>query len=194
MRAEAIQCGKCRAPVPAEFFNRGSFSPCPACGTLLEVEVFPAFHRSLPAVAAAEAVLTDEEASCFFHPEKKAAVPCEACGRFLCLLCDCEIGGQHLCPTCLETGKKKGRIKSLENRRVLYDKIALALAVYPMLLFYLTIFTAPMAIFVAIRYWKAPASILPRTRVRSVIAIVLALLQIAGWIALFTFLIRGLSR
>ena len=46
----------------------------------------------------------------------------------------------------------------------------------------------------AIRYWKAPPSILPRTRVRSVIAIVLALLQIAGWIALFTFLIRGLSR
>src|SRR4029453_12242931 len=62
-------------------------APCPACGTLLEVEVFPAFHRSLPAVAAAEAVLTDEEASCFFHPEKKAVVPCQACGRFLCLLC-----------------------------------------------------------------------------------------------------------
>ena len=55
---------------------------------------------------------------------------------------------------------------------MLYDKIALALAVYPMLLFYLTFFTAPMAIFVAIRYWKAPASILPRTRIRSVIAIV----------------------
>jgi hypothetical protein len=71
MRAQAIQCGKCRAPVPTEFFNRGIFSPCPACGTLLQVEVFPAFHRSLPAVAAAEAVLTDEEASCFFHPEKQ---------------------------------------------------------------------------------------------------------------------------
>jgi hypothetical protein len=24
MRAQAIQCGKCRAPVPAEFFNRKS--------------------------------------------------------------------------------------------------------------------------------------------------------------------------
>jgi hypothetical protein len=82
----------------------------------------------------------------------------------------------------------------LENRRVLYDKIALALALYPMLLFYLTFFTAPMAIFVAIRYWKAPSSILPRTRVRFVIALVLAVFQIAGWIALFTFLIRGLSR
>ena len=159
---------------------------------MLEVEVFPAWNRSLPAVAAAETVLTDEEAGCFFHPEKRAVIPCEACGRFLCRLCDCEIGGQHLCPACLETGKKKGRIKNLENQRVLYDRIALALALYPILIFYLTIVTAPAAIFVAIRYWKAPASIPPRTRIRSVIAIVLALLQIGGWIVLFTFLIRHL--
>ena len=42
-----------------------------------------------------------------------------------------------------------------------------------------------MALFVAIRYWKAPPSILRRTKIRFVAAIIIALLQIAGWAALF---------
>ena len=34
----------------------------------------------------------------------------------------------HLCPGCLEAGQTKGKIQQLENRRVIYDNIALALA------------------------------------------------------------------
>ena len=30
----------------------------------------------------------DGEASCYFHAHKRAAVPCDGCGRFLCSLCD----------------------------------------------------------------------------------------------------------
>ena len=81
--------------------------------------------------------------------------------------------GRHFCPACLETGKTKGRIKSLDNQRTLYDSIALSLAVLPILIFYFTIITAPMALFVAIRYWKTPQSILRRTRIRAIAAIVI---------------------
>ena len=111
--------------------------------------------------------------------------PCEGCGRFVCALCDCELHGQHFCPLCIETGKTKGKIKSLDSQRTLYDSIALALTVVPMVFFiliYFTIITAPVALFVAIRYWKAPQSILRRTKFRFILAIVLALLQIVGWI------------
>jgi hypothetical protein len=107
------------------------------------------------------------------------------CGRFLCALCAVELHGQHLCPNCLETGKEKGKLKSLENHRTLYDAIALRLAIYPMILFFFwffTIITAPIALFVAIRYWNAPSSIVPRTKIRSIAAIVLASLQILLWI------------
>ena len=70
-------------------------------------------------------MLVDGEASCFYHPAKKAVLPCESCGRFLCAVCDVEMNGQHLCPACLASGKKKGRLKQLENRRTLYDSLAL---------------------------------------------------------------------
>ncbi len=123
----------------------------------------------------------DDQAGCFYHPQKKAVVLCAYCGRFLCALCDVEWGGEHLCPACLETGKKKGRIISLERRRVLYDAAALKLAVYPVLMFWFTLLTAPIALYIAIRHWNSPTSILGRTHVRSVLAILLSSLEILAW-------------
>ena len=130
-----------------------------------------------------EPLLLDNEAGCFYHPGKKAEVPCSRCGRFLCQLCDVELDDDHICPSCLETGKKKRSIKSLENHRTMYDSIALALALYPLLIFWITCITAPMVIFMVIRYWKAPSSIIPRTKIRFISAFVMASIQIAGWTA-----------
>jgi hypothetical protein len=176
-----LQCTKCRTPLPESLVNRPELEPCPACGVSLQVEVFPALFRRLTPGRDGEALLVDSEASCFYHPQKKAVVPCEGCGRFLCALCDCELRGQHFCPGCLESGKKKGRIKHLEDQRTRYDNIALSLTIYPLLIFYFTIITAPMALYVALRFWNAPRSIVHRTRLRLVLAVVFATLQIAGW-------------
>lgn len=129
--------------------------------------------------------MVEGESSCFFHPQKKAVVPCAGCGRFLCALCDCDFGGTHFCPACLEAGKSKGKIKALDNRRTRYDSIALALALLPMLIFYFTLITAPMTLFVAIRYWNAPRSLVRSNRTRFVLSIIIALLQIGGWTAAF---------
>lgn len=169
-------------------FNLPEFAPCPACGVPLQVEVFPALFRKTSAGRSGETILVEGESSCFYHPQKKAVLPCDGCGRFLCALCDCPFDNRHFCPVCLEAGKNKRKIKSLDNHRPLYDSIALALAVFPMLIFYFTIITAPMALFVAIRYWKVPQSILHRTKIRFIAAMVISLLQIAAWTALFIFL------
>jgi hypothetical protein len=179
-----IQCPKCRAWLLEGMFNQPELKPCPACGAPLQIEIFPALFRKISPGKSGEAVVVEGEADCFYHPQKKAVVPCEGCGRFLCGLCDCELHGQHFCPACLEAGKTRGKIKKLENERTLYDSIALALAIYPLLIFYFTLVTAPLALFIAIRYWKSPKSILRRTKIRFVAAIVLALLQIAGWTTL----------
>ena len=179
-----IECPKCRAALLEGVFNRPDLTPCRSCGTPVQIEVFPAFFRKIAPGQNAQAVLVEGESSCFFHPQKKAVRPCDSCGRFLCALCDCELNGQHYCPGCLETGKSKGKIKSLENQRTRYDTIALGLAVLPIVFLftiYFTIFTAPMALFVAIRYWKAPQSIVQRHRIRMILAIVVALLELGGW-------------
>jgi len=180
-----IACPKCRAWLLEDVFNRQALAPCPACGVPVQIEVFPALFRKIAAGPNAQPVMVDGESSCFFHPQKKAVVPCASCGRFLCALCDCEFGGEHLCPACLDAGKSKGKIQALEIKRTRYDSIALGLAVYPMLIFYFTIITAPMALFVAWRYWKAPSSLVQRGHVRAIVAIVIALLQIAAWITFF---------
>ena len=111
-------------------------------------------------------------------------MPCSFCGRFICALCDIDFGGQHICPTCLAAGKKKGRIKTLENQRTLYDSIALSMAVAPLIFFWLTIISAPITIYLVIRYWKAPTSIVGRTKIRFVVAFLLALAELVGWVLL----------
>src|SRR5947209_7072732 len=127
MDAQIVACGKCKTPLVETIFNLEDLASCPACGSRLQIQVFPALFRRLAPGRSGEAVMEESEASCFYHPQKKAVLPCEGCGRFLCALCDCELNGRHLCPSCLEGGRKKKKIKSLENHRVLYDSAALAL-------------------------------------------------------------------
>lgn len=190
MTAPQLKCPKCQATLLAHPFNRGEFAPCPACRSGLQIEIFPALFRRVEAGRAGEAVMAEGEAGCFYHPAKKAVLPCEGCGRFLCALCDCEHNGQHLCPACLETGRAKGKLKSLETRRTRYDNLALLLALVPMLIFYFTILTAPVTLFLVIRHWKSPLGLTQRNRAKLVIAGLIALLQIAGWTALFIGLFR----
>jgi len=153
------------------------------------VEIFPALFRRAAVGRDGEAVLVETESTCFYHPQKKAVLPCEACGRFLCVLCDCELHGKHYCPACLEVGRKKRKIKSLETERTLYDSLALSLAVLPLLMFYLTFITAPAALYMALRYWNAPRSIVHRSKIRLVLAITFASLQIIGWVIAIYFII-----
>jgi uncharacterized paraquat-inducible protein A len=190
MTTALIHCPKCQVALLPHAFNQGDFAPCATCHTPLQMEIFPALFRRPEAGQAGETILTEGEAGCFYHPQKKAVLPCEGCGRFLCALCDCDHRGQHLCPSCLETGRTKGKIKSLENKRTRYDNLALALALFPFLIFYFTIITAPMTLYVTLRYWKAPLGLTQRSRIKLGIAAGIATLQIAGWaaglIAIFT--------
>ncbi len=190
MNALNLTCSKCRLPLGSELFNLGELRPCPRCATPVQVEVFPALFRAPEAAAAGEAVIAEGEASCFFHPQKRAIVPCEGCGRFVCALCDVELNGQHLCPTCLNLGKNKGKLRSLENHRMLYDRVALLCATLPLLLgIWPSIAGAPIALYVTLRYWNAPGDYVRPTKWRFVLAGTLAGLEIIGWVvALILFL------
>lgn len=181
MASRIVTCVKCQATLLGEGFNSGSLQPCPACRTPIRVDVFPALFKAMERGSGAETLLTADEASCYYHPQKRAAVSCESCGRFLCALCDVELNGQHLCPNCLDAGRKKGKLKNLENERTLYDNIALSLAVLPLLIWPFTLITAPAAIFVALRFWNAPSSLVPRTKTRFILAILFALAELGGW-------------
>jgi hypothetical protein len=90
---------------------------------------------------------------------------------------------------CLEKGKTKRKIKNLENHRVCYDKIALFVALISMLFIWPSLLSAPVVLFMVIRYWNAPLSIIPRTKIRFILAFGIACLQIGGWVLFFGSLI-----
>src|SRR5262245_24729974 len=169
MTFPSLTCPKCQRRVVEAAMGPPRMAECSGCGSLLQVEVFPALFRPAASAAPNDVVLVEGESTCFYHANKKAVLPCEGCGRFLCALCDCELNGEHFCPACLEAGKTKGKIRNLENRRTMYDNIALALAILPIAtvaFWFLTFITAPAALFVAIRFWKAPLSIVRHSRIR----------------------------
>ena len=182
-----LLCDKCRTVLTGAVVNTPEPVACPGCHAPLRARVFPAFFRGNAEVRTAESVASDEDASCFYHPRKKAVVPCGQCGRFLCALCDLELDGRHFCPGCVEAGRAAGSQTALRAGlppppQILHDKIALSVAVLPLLIWFFTLLTAPVALFMAIRYWNKPArSPIPRSRWRLVLAGLFALLELAGW-------------
>ncbi len=186
MNTPLVTCNGCHTPLLAGVFNLEELTPCPACGKPLQIAIFPALFRHMAAGRGGEAVVEEMESSCFYHPQKRAVLPCDGCGRFLCALCDCDFNGQHLCPPCLETGKAKGKIQNLQNHRTLYDSVALTLAIAPAITFVgacFSIITSPLALFIALRHWNTPTSIVRTTKTRHVLAIIFATLTLLGWIS-----------
>lgn len=194
-----LSCSSCGNPIPAPTGPGSRFITCPVCGAELTVELFPAFFRGLRPGLKGDILQADGEASCFYHESKRAVVPCDGCGRFLCALCEMRIGNRILCPVCIEKGRADGSMEVLETRRILYDGLALLLSLAPVafvvlalccpLLYIAPLVTVPLSLYYAIRSWKMPGSILPRTKVRPVLAIIFAVLQIATWVGIITLLI-----
>jgi uncharacterized paraquat-inducible protein A len=180
----SISCTGCGISLPLARINAAEEFHCGNCGAKLGLEVFPSLFRGAGAVRSGEALTAEGEASCFYHPHKRAAVLCAACGRFICSLCETELAGRCLCPSCIDKGRRNEEFETLVTQRTLHDSLALSLAGLPMLFFPATVVTAPIAIYISIRHWNKPGSILPRTKFRFVFAVIIALAQIVGWVTL----------
>src|SRR5512140_3781205 len=97
-------CPKCTQALPPDVLNKAGLEPCPYCNTQVQAAVFPAIFKWIQPGEAGARILVEVESSCFYPEQKKAVIPCDNCGRFLCSLCDVELNGRHLCPMCLESG------------------------------------------------------------------------------------------
>lgn len=139
---------------------------------------FPAL-RAKRTVVRAQAVGAGEEAACFFHAENQAATICDGCGRFLCAVCSIDLTGRPLCPSCIAAQKDK--TAHTVNDRMLYDGLAMTLALVPLIMWPLTVVTAPVALGVVIYGWRKPGSLVRGKRWRLVAAGVIAFVEIAAW-------------
>jgi len=161
---------------------------CPECDTPYWIHVFPGMLDAERAPAAIEKSTIEGDASCFFHASNKAVIPCSSCGRFLCSLCDIPFGEAHICPKCIERSQDSEK-NSMKNQVYQYDNMALLTAILPALFFlWPALIGAPISLFITIKYFKTPCSILPRSKIRFYLAGLLAL----GEIALFIFFIAAM--
>jgi hypothetical protein len=194
---QAMRCPKCSLSLEAAVFGPGTWVECPACRSQLSATIFPAMTNPPDAVTSATGERAiDGEAVCFFHTEKRAAVSCQRCGRFLCTLCDVPFGGKHLCPSCLDSAK----LPELLSRRLIWGQLARILGVWPLLgvliclpFWFMVIVSGPAAVFVALWGWKKPPSLVHGyRRGAAVIGIIGGLIQISmvigfGWFMTWAF-------
>jgi len=182
MKAGKLACPKCRRTVPEVYWQGVDVVRCPACEVEFEQLRFPALAAAVRVDQAAG--LNAGEANCYFHAENRAEVACDSCGRYICAVCRVPLAGQQLCPSCLEARAERRKLP--ENHRVIYDQIALLLGVFPLLLWPITLVTAPAVLGLCFYGWKKPSSLLPRRRkLRFVIAGIFAGIEICGWLVFF---------
>lgn len=156
--AGAVTCPRCNGDVvPAE--TDTGWQRCPYCGNRMQIRTWPVIRQNATAMAA-----LSDQATCFFHPDKAFQACCQRCGRFVCALCDLQLGAEHVCPACFERGRANSGSEAGQaewrHRDVLYDSIALTIG-WGWILFWPVIFAAiPTAIFLHIKYRKAPRAYL----------------------------------
>ena len=173
-------CPRCQSAFPGALCNTPTPVRCPACEATVLIELYPAYFQTSAVGAMAEPVLEEGISSCFYHEGKKAVTHCGACGRFVCALCDLDMGDRHVCPQCLQAAPRKGAPPSVDNSRTLFDGMALQLAllsIVPML----HLMTAPGAICLGIFSFFRPPSLVGHTKILAVVAIVLATLLGVVW-------------
>ena len=185
-----VRCGACRTPLPWSACNQHQGQPCGECGHQVIAAVFPALRRPVERGVIAPPVLTAGDACCFYHDQKQAQVVCNGCGRFLCSLCEIVSASRSLCPGCFQKGPD-GNVSQEENKRMLHDNIALMLTLPPLILSWLGLFMAPASIVYSLCTWRKQNTLVPRSRVRFVVAIMIGFLELAGATAMIFMFIAA---
>ena len=192
-----VACPACGFALPLDALAGGSQTACPQCRARLSGALFPAFWHPAPLAPELAEHAGDGEAVCFFHPENRAALSCDRCGRFICAVCDMPLGTRHLCPTCLTSGLGGEKLPELVVRRFLWADTALLAGLLPLpfglFIWPAFIISGTAAIFCALFGWKRPGS-LPRGRSHwaAVLGLILGLLQLGVWFGIL-FLITNSS-
>lgn len=178
-----FRCPSCRSGLHVQTSSRRLAERCPVCGSEVEATLFPRLRAALPPPSSPLAV--DGGSVCSFFPELKASKVCDECGCLLSEKAAVSWADGDYCLPCLHRLREERREGDFIARASLHDHRALALVT---LLAPFTLFTAPLALFILLRYRKERASFTPRGRARWWLAFVLSLLWIGLWTALLAFL------
>ena len=189
MAGVALECPSCRTALPDGLDVAPTVERCASCSTRLRIATFPALFLAAPEAKSNATAIESGEATCFHHEQKRAATSCDACGKFLCQLCDVEVPHGHFCTQCFEAGARQGNIPEFERARIRYDSIIVTMVIISLLFWFLSPLLPLAAIILGFAKRKAPPSFVSRSRLRLNIALTFAVLEFIGssalWIAIW---------
>lgn len=131
------------------------------------------------------AIAAEGDARCRFLPELKAETVCDSCGALLAEKAAAHWGKQVLCLPCVHRLRAAVTVDDaggLLGRLKIYDNLALLMVT---LLAPLSLLTAPVALYLLIRYRRAPRGLVPRSAGRWWLALVLSLISLTLWLGFF---------
>ncbi|MEM9445028.1 MAG: hypothetical protein AAGA18_06720 [Verrucomicrobiota bacterium] len=203
---ELLKCRKCGVLLKGGSILDGSYEACPSCQASSRLKVYPAYFDKIEKGKLGQKALGDKEATCYFHPDRKAVAICDECGKFVCELCAipdplANDGASEgvLCPECYSRKLESSGRRGGREEVFLYDGMAVSLAVVPLIppiciiMYWAIIFTAPAALFLSIAYWGKTRHFMPRSKIRNIVAIVFSLLQVLFLIGIVVLIVTSLT-
>ncbi|MEM9281805.1 MAG: hypothetical protein AAGA96_08265 [Verrucomicrobiota bacterium] len=176
--SSTLQCPTCRNNLNVNREIEQLEELCPVCRSEIKAVVFPRFFRDRGEDDAPFSA-KEEESTCSFFPEWKAEKVCDECGCLMSKRAAVRWGDRDLCLPCLHRLREEEKDTSFVARSRLYDNRALALVTW---LAPLTLFTAPVALFLLLRHRRNIKTFVPRSSARWWVAIVLSLVWMAIWL------------
>ncbi len=187
-----IDCPKCNNALVVKMAGTQVERTCPDCGAKLRFFLFPRLFRKPSSQNDSQSnSSTEGDATCQFYPELKAELVCDECGCFMSQKAAINWGGRDLCLPCLHNLREQKQSADFQAKTNIYDNRALALVTW---LAPVTLFTAPLALFILIRHRKAGSGFIPRSKFRWRLALALSILWIIFWITLLVIWISLIVR
>lgn len=166
------------APLPG---NSGAVR-CQTCRRVNEVTLFPAMLELVKGPPPLDLDPPGEgDAVCFYNPARRATKTCSHCGVLISNAWAAQWGNETVCLKCLEHLHDK-RDERFQSSRTLWDNIALLAACLPFtfIFWFFAVVSAPASVFLALWHWNSPRSMVPRSRFRLILALLLGLAQIGA--------------
>ncbi len=173
----SLQCPTCRARLNVSRSVDRVEEKCPVCSSQISMAVFPRFFREEPEMIN-DRIASEDEAICSFHGELKAEKVCDECGCLMSLRASVNWGDRDYCLPCLYQLREEKKSASFVAQAKLHDNLALALVTW---LAPFSFFTAPVALFLLLRYRKGSQTFAPRSPLRWWLALLLS----SAWILLW---------
>lgn len=173
-----LQCPGCRSRLQVGREVSSLEEKCPVCQREVRVTIFPRLFREFK--SGDEGTLAGEgEASCSFFPALRAEKVCDACGCFMSAKAAVSWGGREICLPCLHRLREIEKDPGYLGRTRLQANRALALVTW---LAPFSLFTAPLALYLLLRYRGAPGGFVPRGETVWWVAFVLSVVWLITWL------------